>query len=299
MNSGAKNRLGASSSLNDNRRGAMNFIEFDDDVFVKFKELIYQEAGIKLTDLKKALIQARLSKRLRFLGIPSYRDYYEYLIENYNEEKIEFINAITTNKTEFFREGRHFEFIRDTCLPEFESRGKKTIKIWSAGCSTGEEAYSIAITLREYFDKGKSPEIKILATDIDTNVLEKAYNGVYTFEQIKEIDVPVLKKYFMRGRGDNEGFFKVKDEIRNLIVFRRLNLLDDAYPMKGKFDIIFCRNVIIYFDRPTQRDLFEKFYRYLDDEGYLFIGHSENLTSVSNRFTLLGHTIYRKSIMQL
>jgi chemotaxis protein methyltransferase CheR len=277
----------------------MNFIEFDDDVFIKFKELIYQEAGIKLTDLKKALIQARLSKRLRFLGIPSYRDYYRYLIDNYNDEKIEFINAITTNKTEFFREGKHFEFMRDFCLPEFDSRGKKTIKIWSAGCSTGEEAYSIAITLREYYPAGKSPEIKILATDIDTNVLEKAFTGVYTLEQVKDIDVSVMKKYFLRGTGDNEGLFRVKDEIRNMILFRRLNLLDDAYPMKGKFDIMFCRNVIIYFDRPTQKDLFEKFSHYLDDDGYLFIGHSENLTSVSTRFTLQGHTIYRKSIMQL
>lgn len=299
MNSGAKNRPAASSFLSNTNWGAMNFIEFDDDVFVKFKELIYRESGIKLTDLKKALIQARLSKRLRFLGIPSYRDYYQYLIENYNEEKIEFINALTTNKTEFFREGRHFEFINDFCLPEFVSRGKKTIKIWSAGCSTGEEAYSIAITMREYFGQGKSPEIKILATDIDTNVLGKAYSGMYTLDQVRDVNADLLKKYFLRGTGDNEGFFRVKDDIRNMILFRRLNLLDDPYPMKGPFDIIFCRNVIIYFDRPTQKDLFEKFYRYLDDDGYLFIGHSENLASVSSRFTALGHTMYRKSMLQL
>jgi chemotaxis protein methyltransferase CheR len=299
VNSGIKNRPDASSYLNDNHRTAMNFIEFDDDLFIKFKELIYQEAGIKLTDLKKALIQARLSKRLRYLGIPSYRDYYYYLIDHFTEEKIEFINAITTNKTEFFREGRHFEFIKDSCLPEFEIRGKKKIKIWSAGCSTGEEAYSIAITLREFYAGGRSPEIRILATDIDTNVLERAYSGLYTLEQVKDIDIALLKKYFKRGTGDNEGLFRVKDEIRDMILFRRLNLLDDTYPMKGKFDILFCRNVIIYFDRPTQKDLFEKFSRYLDEEGYLFIGHSENLTSVSNKFTLLGHTIYRKSILQL
>ncbi|MBP7735239.1 MAG: protein-glutamate O-methyltransferase [Spirochaetes bacterium] len=277
----------------------MNFIEFDDDVFIKFKELIYQEAGIKLTDLKKALIQARLSKRLRFLGLSSYRDYYNYLIDNYNEEKIEFINAITTNKTEFFREFKHFDYMRDNCFPDFIERGKKTIKIWSAGCSTGEEPYSIAITVKEFFGSAKTPEIKILATDIDTNVLEKAYAGMYTLEQVKDIDVSVLKKYFMRGTGGNEGLFKVKDEIRKMVTIRRLNLLEDAYPMKGKMDIIFCRNVIIYFDRPTQKVLFERFGRYLDDDGYLFIGHSENLTSITNRFTLLGHTIYRKSIMQL
>ena len=277
----------------------MNYIDFDDDLFIKFKELIYQEAGIKLTELKKALIQARLTKRLRHLGIPSYRDYYHYLIDHFSDEKIEFINAITTNKTEFFRENKHFEFIRDYCLPEFDGRGKQKIKIWSAGCSTGEEAYSIAITMREFYGGSASPQVRILATDIDTNVLEKAYSGVYTLDQVKDIDIALLKKYFKRGAGENEGLFRVKDEIRDMILFRRLNLLDESYPMKGKFDIIFCRNVIIYFDRPTQKELFEKFSRYLDDEGYLFIGHSENLTSVSNKFSLLGHTIYRKSILQL
>lgn len=299
MNSGTRDRRAVSSSSNKISQAAMNFIEFDDDVFIKFKELIYQEAGIKLTDLKKALIQARLSKRLRLLGLSSYRDYYQYLIDNYNDEKIEFINAITTNKTEFFREFKHFEYMRDYCLPDFQERGRKTIKIWSAGCSTGEEAYSIAITVREFFGFAKTPEIKILATDIDTNVLEKAYSGLYSLEQVKDIDVSVLKKYFMRGTGVNEGLFKVKDEIRKMVTIRRLNLLDGSYPMKGKMDIIFCRNVIIYFDRPTQKVLFERFSRYLDDDGYLFIGHSENLTSITNRFTLLGHTIYRKSIMQL
>lgn len=297
MNSGTRNRPDGSSSSNNGHRVVMNFIEFDDELFLKFKELIYQEAGIKLTDLKKALVQARLSKRLRCLGIPSYRDYYQYLVENFSDEKIEFINAITTNKTEFFREGSHFAFLTKQCLPELQSRGKKKITVWSAGCSTGEEAYSIAITIREYFAESPAPEVRILATDIDTNVLERALNGVYTFEQVKEIELPILKKYFMRGVGDNEGLFRVKDELRNMVLFRRLNLLDDAYPMKGRFDVIFCRNVIIYFDRPTQRTLFEKFSRYLDDQGYLFIGHSENLTSISNKFTLLGQTIYRKSFM--
>ena len=137
--------------------------------------------------------------------------------------------------------------------------------------------------------------MKILATDIDTSVLQKAEAGLYTCEQVKDIDLALLKKYFLRGTGENEGLFKVKDTLKNMVSFRRLNLLDDSYPMKGKFDIIFCRNVIIYFDRHIQRELFEKFNTCLRDDGYLFIGHSENIMGVSDRFTLLGHTIYRKT----
>jgi chemotaxis protein methyltransferase CheR len=285
--------------LNDGIRSLTPFSGFDDEVFVKFKELIYREAGIKLTDLKKALIQARLSKRLRLLGLKSYQAYYEYLMEHFDQEKIEFINAITTNKTEFFRENRHFDFIRDRCLPDFESEGRKTIRIWSAGCSSGEEPYTIAITIREFYEGERLPDVKILATDIDTSVLEKAAAGVYTYDQVKDIDIAFLKKYFLRGTGDNAGYFKVKDSLKQMIMFRRLNLLDEMYPMKGRFDMIFCRNVIIYFDRPTQRVLFEKFNTCLSDDGYLFIGHSENITGVSDRFTLLGHTIYKKALLRL
>ncbi len=273
----------------------MIFTEFDDELFGAFKEIVYREAGIKLSDLKKALLKARLSKRLRALGLNSYREYHRYLMENYDDELIEFVNAITTNKTEFFREQRHFDYMREFCLPEFERRGKRELRIWSAGCSTGEEPYTIAMVLSEYFENRKGMDIKILATDIDTTVVGKGIAGVYPLEQVKDIEISILKKYFKRGSGDNEGLFMAKDCLKRMIQFRRLNLLDSGYPMKKKFDIIFCRNVIIYFDKRTQEKLFERLSDYLDEDGYLFIGHSENITGISNRFDLIGHTIYRRS----
>jgi chemotaxis protein methyltransferase CheR len=269
-------------------------IELNENEFLKFRELIYSEAGIKLSDLKRALVQARLSRRMRFLGLTSYEDYYEYLIDNYDDEKYQFINAITTNKTDFFRECRHFEFMKETCLPEFDRMGKKKIRIWSAGCSTGEEAYSVSIVLKEYYANRTDIDIKVLSTDIDTNVLEKGRDGIYAYDRVSDIDINLLRKYFYRGTCDNEGVFKVKECIRDLVFFRRLNLLENVYPMKNKFDIIFCRNVIIYFDKATQAKLFNKLSDYLDDHGYLFIGHSENITGITNKFSLIGHTIYRK-----
>jgi chemotaxis protein methyltransferase CheR len=264
--------------------------------FNKFREIVYREAGIKLADVKKILVQARLMKRLRFLNLDSFEDYYNYLLENFDEEKINFINAITTNKTDFFRENDHFEYMKSYVLPAFESKGENEIRIWSAGCSTGEEPYSIGITLFEYFKGKKAPALKILATDIDTQVLEKGLNGVYTQEQVAAIDKKLLKEYFLKGTGENQGFFKVKDFLKNIVFFRRLNLLVDAYPMKKKFDVIFCRNVIIYFDKDTQRKLFDNFSRYLKDDGYLLVGHSENISSVTDKFFLAGRTIYRKVV---
>jgi len=269
--------------------------DIGDKEFHLFKDLIYREAGIKLSDLKKSLLQARLSRRCRFLAIPTFNDYYNFLMENYDEEKIHFINAITTNKTEFFRENRHFEYMRDIFLPEFESRNKREIRIWSAGCSTGEEPYSAAITLMEYYENRKNPVIKILATDIDTNVLQTAARGIYRKEVVENIELPVLKKYFLRGKGENSGLFSVRDDLKKMIYFRRLNLMQEHYPMKGPFDIIFCRNVIIYFDKETQVNVFKRFHRYLDDRGCLFIGHSENITTITDDFVLKGNTIYAKA----
>ncbi len=267
-----------------------------DDEFNNFRSLIYKEAGINLSDLKRALVQSRLTKRIKILGVGTFGDYYRYLISNFDDEKIHFINAITTNKTDFFRENRHFEFMKETVLPKLESSGRGSIRIWSAGCSTGEEPYSIAMTLREYFEKTKKPDMKILASDIDTQVLESGREGIYEYEKIRDIDISLLKKYFIRGSGNNEGLFKVKDSIKQMIVFRRLNLQDQNYPMKKKFDIIFCRNVIIYFDKDTQKKIFMKFHDHLKDDGFLFIGHSENITTFTDRFHLIGNTIYRKNI---
>jgi chemotaxis protein methyltransferase CheR len=272
-----------------------NYILEDHD-FNRLRDIVYKEAGIKLSDVKKILMQSRLMKRLRELRLDSFAEYYDYLIENYDEEKINFINLITTNKTDFFRENDHFEFMKNVVLPEYQRRGMKEIRIWSAGCSTGEEPCTIAMVTNEFFGANSSPEILILATDIDTQVLQKAKNGIYSEDHLATVDPGNQKKYFIAGSGENEGYFRVSDTLKQSVYFRRLNLLQDEYPMKKQFDIIFCRNVIIYFDRDTQKKLFSKFYNYLKDDGYLLIGHSENITSITDQFMLAGRTIYRKVV---
>ncbi len=271
----------------------VNF-QLSDSDFEKFKELIYREAGIHLTEMKKALVQARLTKRIRALGLVSFSDYHRYLLDNSEEEMVNFINSITTNKTEFFRESKHFEFINDFLLPHLEEKRVNRIRIWSAGCSTGEEPYTLAITVLEYFRDRPLPDVKILATDIDTMVLEKGEQGIYREDQLVNMDRELVQRYFLRGKGEDGGLYQVKDFVKKLVFFRRLNLQIEAYPMKGPFHMIFCRNVIIYFDKDTQKRLFERFHRYLDDDGYLFIGHSENISNLTNRFSLVGNTTYRK-----
>lgn len=267
-----------------------------DKDFNRLRDIIYNEAGIKLSDVKKALMQSRLMKRLRELQLGTFTEYHDYLIENYEKEKINFINAITTNKTDFFRENEHFEFMKNKILPDFDKKGAKEIRIWSAGCSTGEEPYTIAITLHEYYNGKKSPEFLILATDIDTQVLNKAQEGLYPADHVAEVDPKYLNTYFTYVRNQNGAFYTVKDRLKEAVYFRRLNLLSEQYPMKKQFDIIFCRNVIIYFDKETQKKLFEKYYSYLKDDGYLLIGHSENITNITGRFSLVGRTIYKKVV---
>ncbi|HNX25006.1 MAG TPA: protein-glutamate O-methyltransferase [Spirochaetota bacterium] len=267
-----------------------------DKDFHKLRDIIYDEAGIKLGDVKKILMQSRLIKRLRDLRLDNFTEYYEYLIQNYEKEKINFINSITTNKTDFFRENDHFEFMKSKILPDFEKKKENELRIWSAGCSTGEEPYTIAITLFEYFNGKVPPEFLILATDIDTQVLEKAQEGNYSADHLADVEPKYLKNYFFDNSSEKGNFYKVKDQLKQVVYFRRLNLLQDDYPMKKKFDIIFCRNVIIYFDRETQKKLFENYHRYLKDDGYLLIGHSENITSITDKFSLTGRTIYKKVV---
>jgi chemotaxis protein methyltransferase CheR len=271
--------------------------EFTDVDFNRFRDLIYEEAGISLNDTKKALVRARLTKRMRYLPVSTWGEYYTYLVENRDTELSNFINAITTNKTDFFRENKHFQFMNDVMLPELVAQGKKKIRIWSAGCSTGEEPYSIAMTVHSFFTKQgiSMPDVKILATDIDTTVLETGAQGIYKHELMEGVESPVLRTYFKRGRGENNNLYMVKDFLKEMIYFRRLNLQKVSFPMKGNFDAVFCRNVVIYFDKDTQRVLFDKIARYINEGDYLFIGHSENLTSMTEKFKLLGNTIYQRS----
>ncbi|MCX7679724.1 MAG: protein-glutamate O-methyltransferase CheR [Spirochaetes bacterium] len=267
-----------------------------DTEFEYFRNIVYRESGIRLTELKKALVQARLTKRLRQLKINSFTEYCDYVKHNYYNEIENLINCITTNKTDFFREARHFEFIKQYLIPQWCEKKKRRIRIWSAGCSTGEEPYSIAIILREHFQPIDVSDVKILATDIDTEVIEKGKRGIYSADAVADVPRELATKYFLKGKGTNEGLFKIKDIVKNMVYFRKLNLLDEKYPMKGKFDLIFCRNVIIYFDRETQRMVFDKFYEYIENDGFLFVGHSETLTGLTSKFALVTNSIYRKVV---
>lgn len=265
-----------------------------DELFKLFSELIYKTAGITLNVTKKSLLVSRLMKRLRLKGLNSFTDYY-HMVKEDEEELVEMLNCISTNTTKFFREGHHFEYLGKRIIPElFENKQEKTIRIWSAGCSTGEEPYTIAITACEALNKERSNmDIKILATDISTKVLHSAERGVYEHEQLPENMQVDESRYFLKGTRDNEGKIRVKDFVRDIIRFRRLNLKDAAYPFKKGFDVIFCRNVMIYFDEEMKRHVFEMFCRHLSDGGYLFLGHSETML-MQNKFKPVHVTVYKK-----
>ncbi len=263
------------------------------DEFERFRTLIYSESGISLSDQKKSLLASRLSKRLRDLGLATFSDYYEYVMgDGTREEFTRMLDLISTNKTDFFREPKHFDFLRERILPELEQ--VKRIRIWSSACSTGEEPYTIAITLYESVQYPAQWEFKILASDLSTRVLAKAASGTYDDERLRDVPPAVVQRHFLRGKGASAGMVRVKPHLAELIKFRRLNLMDDTFPIKTPLDLIFCRNVMIYFDRPTQEKLVNKFHRYLRPGGYLFIGHSESLQWIDHPFKSIAPTIYQK-----
>ena len=264
---------------------------FTDKNFAFIQKLAYEVTGIKLSEHKRNMVYGRLSRRLRRLGMSSFDSYCEVLGSRSGPEFTEFVNAITTNLTSFFRENYHFDFLKQTLLPELaRKKTDKRFRVWSAGCSTGEEPYSIAMTIADTAERQRW-EAKILATDLDSNVLEKGRSGIYSIERIQGLPEAIKKMGFHRRR--NESDVVVKDRFRRLITFKQLNLLND-WPMKGPFDFIFCRNVVIYFDKDTQRILFDKMADLLVPNGYLFIGHSESLHRVSSRFLSKGRTIYQR-----
>lgn len=259
--------------------------------FSDISALVYKTCGIVLADHKKEMVYSRLTRRIRTLGLKSFDDYLSFLKQNMSGELSNFINAITTNLTSFFREEHHFAFLRDTVFKEIKQRNKSTrrARIWSAGCSTGEEPYSIGITCCPEFES--SWDLKILATDLDSNVLAKGSNAIYESERLQGLDPKLTKRWFLSNPKSDS--YKVKDEVRELISFKRLNLLSE-WPMKGPFDVIFCRNVVIYFDNQTKNKLFERYAEMLVDGGYLFLGHSESMSRDNRLFSALGQTIYQK-----
>jgi chemotaxis protein methyltransferase CheR len=271
-------------------------LEFTDRDFNFIRSMVMEETGIALSDHKRELVYGRLAKRLRTLGMGSFADYCRHLERHADDEMMELVNAITTNLTAFFREPHHFEFMHATALPALVGQRAATrrLRVWSAGCSTGEEAYSLGITLRESLPDVDRWDVKILATDIDSNVLAKGAAGVYPEERIADVADGRARRWFRRGRGAHAGQVRVDDTLRAMVSFKSLNLMH-PWPMRGPIDIIFCRNVVIYFDKPTQKVLFERYADLLADDGYLFVGHSESLFNVTDRFQLIGRTIYRKA----
>lgn len=271
--------------------------DLTDKEFQLFKEIIYRETGIHMSDKKKKLIVARLSKRLRSLNLQNFTQYYDYLNKNVNadNEIVNLINRITTNKTNFFREKHHFDFLSQELFPEIIAKGQTTgsrsLRIWSAGCSSGEEPYTIAMVTSEAFKAQRGWDIKILATDLDTEILQKAIEGVYPTQAVTPIPKEYLLRYFSRNSTD----YTVNQKLKSMISFRKLNLMEQTFPMKRPFDIIFCRNVIIYFDSQTKETLLNKFHFHLKNKGHMFIGHSESLMHMKNRYKYLKHTIYQKA----
>ncbi|MDT3779483.1 protein-glutamate O-methyltransferase [Nitrospira sp. MA-1] len=266
-----------------------------DKEFEQFKHLIYQQVGITLDVPKKTLLVSRLGKRLRDLQLSSYQAYYDCVSGKGGEEELmKLLDLVSTNKTDFYREPVHFDFLRDQVLPEMQSA--KTLRIWSSASSSGEEPYTIAMTLSDAIADINRWDIKILASDISTRVLAKASSGIYEEERVSQLPNDLVMRHFLRGKGPQEGKLQVRPQIARLVTFRRINLMDPTFPIRSQLDVIFCRNVMIYFDRPTQAKLMDKFFRYLRPGGYLFIGHSESLQWIDHQFTYLRPTIYQKPV---
>ena len=268
-----------------------------DEEFRRLREFIHAHSGIALSGHKRALVCSRLAKRLRHHDLQHYSDYYRLLTENDPDglELVAMINSITTNKTEFFREPHHFRFLAEVVFPAYRNNPnrERPIRLWSAAASTGEEAYSLAMTALEVMPSFNERDIRILATDIDTDVLSRAENGVYTHEQAKHIPEALLRRYFLKGQVAHEGEILAKPVLKSLISFRRLNLQDDPWPMQAPFDVILCRNVLIYFDKPTQLKLFRRMAGMLKKDGYLMLGHSEAIYGLVDYFKPVGHSIYQ------
>jgi chemotaxis protein methyltransferase CheR len=275
---------------------AFREFDFPEDAFTRLQRLIHVHCGISLSADKKDNVYSRLSRRLRVLGLDSFHDYCRMIEGGQPEELEQFTNALTTNLTGFFREAHHFDYLRESVIPEVMQRnaGSRRLRIWSAGCSTGEEPYSIAMTVLGAMPRIAGWDVRILATELDTKVFDKAVGGIYSQQDVCELSEPQLKSGFRKGRGRRQGMVRVAPEVRRLVTFRRHNLMHE-WPMQGPFDIIFCRNVVIYFDKPTQQRLFDRFADIMAPGGHLFIGHSESLHNLSDRFRLVGHTIYRRN----
>ena len=259
--------------------------------FNRVRSLIYRHAGIHLKESKEHMVYSRLARRLRATGKSTCRDYLDY-VEHDEVEWQNFVNALTTNLTAFFREPHHFSILAEHLKSLATAEPRRILTIWSAAVSSGEEAYSMAMTAVEVFGT-LTPPVKILATDVDTQVLRAAEKGMFTRERVEKLSTANLKRFFLKGQGAYAGFVKIRPELREIITFRQSNLLASDWQVNGPFDAIFCRNVMIYFDKPTQYQILERFVPLLRPHGLLFAGHSENFHHASRFFSACGKTVYR------
>lgn len=279
--------------------GAVRPLRITDQEFRRFSALIRRETGIALGDHKRELVCARLGKRLRRYGYATFTEYYEHLLDHDPDghELLRMLNAITTNKTEFFRDERHFAVLRSAILaPPVIGRGApRRLRIWSAGCSSGEEAYSIALTVLDALGQGGARDVRILASDINTEMLAKARDGVYAVEQVARVPAGLRAKYFVRGAGTSHAMVEVGPRVRELVTFRRINLTEGC-AIRTPLDGIFCRNVLIYFDRALQQRCVTRFVELLRPGGCLFLGGSESLLGLRPELRNLGDCVYRKVV---
>ncbi|TAN44482.1 MAG: chemotaxis protein CheR [Nitrospirae bacterium] len=271
----------------------------DDKDFHRLSCFIEEECGIKMPPSKKVMLESRLQKRLRMHGIQTFKEYCDFLFspEGTQQEMVHMIDVVTTNKTDFFREPGHFEYLANKVLPELCSGRAaiaRTFMVWSAGCSTGEEPYTLTMVLSEF--KEKSPDFKfmILATDISTRVLDAARYGVYDEETVGPVPFEMKRKYLLRSKDRSKGLVRIIPELRSLVRFRRLNFMEGDFGMREPMDIIFCRNVIIYFDRKTQENLINRFCKHMRPGGHLFLGHSETINGLNVPLVQVAPTVYRR-----
>jgi chemotaxis protein methyltransferase CheR len=267
--------------------------------FSRFQKLIYSAAGIHLAPHKKALLEARLSKHVRALGLDSFDAYYRHIVDtDRSDELVQLLDRVSTNETHFFREPRQLEFLEKRVFTQWRAMADgaakpRQIRLWSAGCSSGEEPYSIAMLLLDHFPPNSGWRLEILATDLSTRILERAQSALWSVAKAREIPEKYLKAYMLRGTGAQQGKMKAGAEIRSLICFQRLNLNDERYPTGGRFDAIFCRNVLIYFDTNSRIRVIDRLIDRLAPGGYLFVGHAESLTGITNRVRHVMPTVYR------
>lgn len=275
------------NTVQQNKQDTIKEFEFTARDFERVRALIYKRAGIALADSKQEMVYSRLARRLRATGIRSFQAYLDSLESGQDHDEWEaFTNALTTNLTSFFREAHHFPLLADHVRS-----AKEPVVVWCSASSTGEEPYSIAMTLCEALGS-LTPQAHVIATDIDTNVLATAANGIYSIDRLDKMSPERAKRFFLRGKGSQSGMVRVRPELRQMVTFKQLNLLADDWPISGQFDAIFCRNVMIYFDKPTQGKILSRFAPLMKSNGLLFAGHSENFLYVSDAFKLRGKTVY-------